>query len=297
MKKLLAVLCTLAMLISVFSMSALAEGEDLVFTGYCAVTDDDAYAFVSIKNNTDAAVNLYNYSIGYAGKDDASRIKEIVDIKAGTDWVKSGMEGVPANPDKAELGAGQTALIWWYQAGSIGKTVADFRAYWGLDENTMVICLDGNTSNADMKATFNLNENSKGTYMILDLNGETTLTAEDIATLRAVDTLKVDPEGGVGAMKETVSYMIILQVDLTGANNAIYTVPYNAATGDCGYLVDTKTTTTLAEILAENTTVAPEPAPGGDIDDTSDFNTAPLYAVLVLGIAVVAIASKKRFAK
>lgn len=33
------------------------------------------------------------------------------------------------------------------------------------------------------------------------------------------------------------------------------------------------------------------------IDDTSDINAAPLYAVLVLGLAVVAFASKKRFAR
>ncbi len=34
-----------------------------------------------------------------------------------------------------------------------------------------------------------------------------------------------------------------------------------------------------------------------EIDDTADINTAPLYAVLVLGVVVVAIASKKRFAR
>lgn len=33
------------------------------------------------------------------------------------------------------------------------------------------------------------------------------------------------------------------------------------------------------------------------IDDTADINTAPLFAVLVLGLAVVAFASKKRFAR
>ncbi|MBQ4563129.1 MAG: hypothetical protein IJA58_01465 [Lachnospiraceae bacterium] len=34
-----------------------------------------------------------------------------------------------------------------------------------------------------------------------------------------------------------------------------------------------------------------------EIDDTADINVAPLYAVLVLGVAVVAFASKKRFAR
>jgi len=49
-------------------------------------------------------------------------------------------------------------------------------------------------------------------------------------------------------------------------------------------------------MLFEKTTVSGTPVPGPGIDDTADINAAPLYAVLVLGIAVVAFASKKRFA-
>lgn len=49
----------------------------------------------------------------------------------------------------------------------------------------------------------------------------------------------------------------------------------------------------LEMMFFEKTVVTETPS----IDDTADINTAPLYAVLVLGVAVVAFASKKRFAR
>lgn len=52
----------------------------------------------------------------------------------------------------------------------------------------------------------------------------------------------------------------------------------------------------LELMFFEKTTVSGTPVPGPGIDDTADINVAPLYAVLVLGVAVVAFASKKRFA-
>jgi len=62
-----------------------------------------------------------------------------------------------------------------------------------------------------------------------------------------------------------------------------------------GYIADSATTIELSAFTLVKTAGAPAPGPG--IDDTADINTAPLYAVLVLGLAVVAFASRKRFAK
>ena len=67
--------------------------------------------------------------------------------------------------------------------------------------------------------------------------------------------------------------------------------PWGAAKeGDPNYTFDLM----LFKAVAPETPNGPE---GPGIDDTADINTMPLYAVLVLGVAVVAFASKKRFAK
>jgi len=298
MKKLLAVLCTLAMLISMFGMTAMAEGEDLVITSVAGAKEGAVYKMMTITNNSDKELNLYDYTIGYAGKTDGSRIKELTEFAGGTDWVESTVldkTKVPVNPAEAKIPAGETVVIWVYGNDSYGdgtapKTVADFKAAWGLSAETVVICFDESTTGSDT----NFKLNNKSTWTLMDLS-----VADKVLNDAAIENMndgvddesgKFDPKGGVGAMPETISFMI---TTVTYEDGKIYaTVASEMAKG---YIADSATTIELSAFTLVKTAGAPAPGPG--IDDTADINTAPLYAVLVLGLAVVAFASKKRFAK
>ncbi len=314
MKKILATLCVVAMLVTMFSFTAMAEGEDLVITGFCPVTSEsNAYKFMTIKNNSSETLNLYNYVIGYAGKSDGSRIKEITCLKGGTDWVEStvlDVTKVPVNPDEANIPSGQTVVVWLYGNNSYGdgtaaKTVADFKAYWGLADNAMVICFDESTPGED--TNFKLGD--KGTAIIMDLSVEDRFLSDaTVADMNdGVDDADsaVNPGGdgtnfAVGTMNETVSFMFF---EFKPEEKVIYAPIYKDLKGykikgsDIATTTLAEVTANLVELPAAPSTPSTPTTPSEPIDPTGDINTAPLFAVLVLGIAVVAFASKKRFAR
>ena len=163
MRKILSVLLAVVMLAAMFVMpTSAAEAElGLVITeiGYDSGFDpidgvvfrdrDDVYEFVEIYNGSDAAINLYDYSLAYtdraaAGADPAATkftkftpiLDPAVSAELGnTDGSVNTSETnrsarsryFPANPKVAILEPGETAVIWLYTTEAYGYAYASTR--------------------------------------------------------------------------------------------------------------------------------------------------------------------------
>lgn len=338
MKKLFATLCVVAMLATMFSFTTLAsgaEGGDLVVSGVCVAggveADMDmttsgskgAYDFIALTNASENDINLYDgYAIGYAGATTdklfyLKRVKEITYITAGTDWVEySGITNAPANPETAVVASGATVLLWGYNdvSDAADATFADFRNYWGLADDVLVVAFDaseeGNGTN-----NFHIKQKSTAEYVLINLRAENkTLSDDVIAAMGSEDKTGNDDSYTFDDRVEVVCYLVVdfddkaadggtvgaLKAVQADCANKIYTVSSLSGSTKGYEAVPTYTSISQMGLAADENGGSDNTGndnTGSAIDPAGDVNIAPLYAVLVLGIAVVAIASRKRIAR
>ncbi len=217
MKKALAIIMTVCVLVSVSMFSSSASGDaiqptaptnspDWVITeimpdqGACVVagctTANDAMEFLELYNNSATPLNLYDYCMTYNGNARTTtdlferEIVEITPFKPGdyTDGTTAPATYVnkPSNPATCMVDPGEIVVVWFvttdssnarYDGGN-GLSVAHFREQWSIPENVKVICIDGNS--ADAEKNFNAKNSATGTYGIA-LYSEALNTAANVA--------------------------------------------------------------------------------------------------------------------
>jgi len=237
MKKLLAVLCTLAMLISMFGMTAMADGE-VTYTQVTSVEDLKAGGeFVVVAKYVNGETTTY-FTIDCFTEHTTKIESLIVNVENGVLtydgemplWTVAACEdGISLSDNKGGEGTGD---------GYVG---------WDGNENKKNTSVETNPYKWDITA------NDDGTFTLTTNSGDRYFGFRDNSKPdEVVHRWGVFPTADLNE-KHVVKLMFFA--------------------------------------------ASAAPAPGPGIDDTADINTAPLYAVLVLGLAVVAFASKKRFAK
>ncbi len=146
----------------------------------------DAFEAIEVYNNSAAAVNIYDYMIGYQGSSAKNvstyferLVQEYTPILPGADWIDAPYTSYdsfwtgtsvarPVNPayEAGVIQPGEVAVIWMYSkdAHTIHATMDQFRAFWKIPENVKTFILDANSSR---DKNFNLKNEDTGTYVIL----------------------------------------------------------------------------------------------------------------------------------
>ncbi len=141
----------------------------------------DVYEMYEIYNNSDHDVNLYEYGIAYQG-DKATKsyfqgmINEFTPFAGGLAWITDASKAkvadyndkyvVPENPATAVIKPGECVVLWsmYSETYKAGVTMANFREFWGIAPETLVLHFDGN---GDDNLNFNIKNSNTGTYIIV----------------------------------------------------------------------------------------------------------------------------------
>lgn len=269
----------------------------------------DMFEFLSIKNTTDKAIDLYDgYAIGYNGSAVTGakfrhQVTESTLLAKGTDWVDgSGMDKskVPANADTAVLEPGKTAFIWFYSGDTYKangiNSIQQFRDFWNLADDIIVIAIDANTG-AD--GNFNIKNSATGTYMICNFkNSAISAFAADKVLAPNAAQVNYTADGGIDTLAEVICY-ITVNFDtydnaktVKNANNVIYVPVKNAASAKWYEATDDTVVCQVDEELrkkAETTTPTPPQKPV----ETGDAASI-LVAVALISLAGVTVVAKKK---
>lgn len=149
--------------------------------------NSDVYEFISVYNNSDRELNVYDYMIGYQGASPTKSpdffersIQCYTPVYPGADWIdapysaydtywKNASAERPVNPARADgtVNPGETFVIWVYSAAShrINCTVEQFRRFWSIPDGVKVFIIDGN--DVDGPNNFKLKNSATGTYIIM----------------------------------------------------------------------------------------------------------------------------------
>lgn len=147
----------------------------------------DVYEFISVYNNSDRELNVYDYMIGYQGASPAKSpdffersIQCYTPLYPGADWAdapfaaydsywkkSSVVRPVNLARENGKIKPGETFVIWVYTAAShrINCTLEQFRSFWCIPDGTKVFILDGN--DVDGANNFKLKNDGTGTYIIM----------------------------------------------------------------------------------------------------------------------------------
>ncbi len=149
--------------------------------------NSDVFEFISVYNNSDRELNVYDYMIGYQGASPAKSpdffersIQCYTPLLPGADWIDAAYTAYdtywkksdvkrPVNPARVDgaVKPGETFVVWVYSAAShrINCTVEQFRRFWSIPDGVKVFILDGN--DVDGPNNFKLKNNATGTYLIM----------------------------------------------------------------------------------------------------------------------------------
>lgn len=273
MKKIISFICLAAMLLTACVVSVAADGEttvpSLVVTALaCDQKADtsgkpiegvwdannsvnaDPFEFIKIKNTTNADIDLYDgYALGYngdAGTADLSptekfrrRLWETTfiakDFKDASRWDDTKIKA--SNPDTAVLKAGAEAYIWMFSMDSykIEATVEQFRAFWDIPADTLVVLIDADSSDTETGTgsggNFNMKNSGTGTYIICNFKGSTVaeFAADKVLTANN-NQLKYElTDKTIDELAEVISYVVVDYdrndyVKATAAANAVFNV-------------------------------------------------------------------------
>lgn len=186
------VVVMLAALVTVFPVSAAtASVPALLITEVCQDTTGwsgngsdtgDTYEFIELYNASTSAVNLYDYAMVITVKNDSNVGKDPKDVKfdrvdpivqkgtsefntAGTistaNYAENPYNLYPVNPETATVAPGKTAVIWFYggdamkSAAAKGSavTIEEFREYFHMSDDIIVVAVDANGGAKDATAT------------------------------------------------------------------------------------------------------------------------------------------------
>ena len=263
MKKTLSFVCIAAMLLSVLAIPAFASSGEVtpaisivgfacdqntttnadgtpvtsvegVYPSDKVGANADPFEMMIIKNTSNADIDLYDgYTLAYNGSNSTTAANFRHQITETTFFGKDWMDGsvmdvnkLPANPDKAVFAPGEVAIIWMYSVDSYNAeaTMANFREFWKIPADVLVICADCNSSTGDGKTGANGNFNAKnsdtGTYMICNFKGSTDekYPADKIYTSNAGQLSVKLGEQFIDDVPEVISYIVL---DFLGSNDTV----------------------------------------------------------------------------
>ena len=273
----------------------------------------DMFEFLSIKNTTDKAIDLYDgYAIGYNGSAVTGakfrhQVTESTLLAKGTDWVDgSEMDKtkVPVNPDTALLQPGKTAFIWFfssdvYNCGGVNN-IQQFRDFWNLADDVIVITIDANTGAA---GNFNIKNSATGTYMICNFKGSSIdAFAADKVLAPNVAQVNYTVDAGIDTLAEVICY-ITVNFDtydnakkVKNANNVIYVPVQNASSAKWYEATDDTVVCQVADELQKKAeTTAPETSAPETPKNPGTGDAASIFvAVAVIALAGVTVVAKKK---
>ena len=273
----------------------------------------DVFEFVSVKNTTDKAIDLYDgYAIGYNGSNPTgskfrNQVTETTLLAKGTDWVDgSGMDKskIPVNAETAVLEPGKTAFIWFYSGDTYKangiNSIQQFRDFWNLADDVIVIAIDANTA-AD--GNFNIKNSATGTYMICNFKGSNiaAFAADKVLAPNAAQ-VAYTADGGIDTLSEVICYLSVCFDDYTGikkvknANNVIYIPVQNAASAKWYEATDDTVVCQVADELRKKAeTTAPETsAPETPKNPGTGDAASILVAVALISLSGVTVVAKKK---
>lgn len=269
----------------------------------------DMFEFVSIKNTTDKAIDLYDgYAIGYNGSKVTGakfrkHVTETTLLAKGTDWVDgSDMDKtkVPVNADTAVLEPGKTAFIWFYSgdtydAGGL-NSIQQFRDFWNLADDIIVITIDANTGAG---GNFNIKNKETGTYMICNFkNSAISEFAVDKVLAPNAAQLNYAVDGGIDTLAEVICYITVNfdkydnAKQVKNANNVIYIPVQNSASAKWYEATDDTVVCQVAEELRKKAETTTPTTPDKPVE-TGDAASI-LVAVALISLAGVAVATRKK---
>lgn len=166
------------------------NGNDSFVGGYNS--SHDVFEFLELYNNSGKTLNLYDYAIFYNGNGHSSsaletQIVEYTPIQGpdwrdgsykaenwtSTDYKFCGEENLPMNPETCEVAPGEVVVLWSMYPEAVyanwndgrGMQIEDFRNFWGMPEDTKIICWDGNSSVALAGHDKNFNIKNSGSAL------------------------------------------------------------------------------------------------------------------------------------
>jgi len=162
MRKILSVVLAVVMLAAMFVMPINAADElglviteinvDTAYSGADGSSfrsgTDDVFEFVEVYNASSEAINLYDYSLAYAAKADATNFSAFTPIAGPEAMIALGVESgticssatnlelgndcyYPVNPIEAVIQPGETAIIWLYTAEAYSVAALQGGHYYG----------------------------------------------------------------------------------------------------------------------------------------------------------------------
>lgn len=177
-KPIIAVVLIFVLLFPTISLSASESGlAELIITEIVADNaSSDIYEYIEIFNASGKSLDLYNYSIAYsadltsASYNGPNKKTEIVPGNFSSSHV--GLSKAFENPAKFVLPPGGIALVWFWNFDSYaaGANLSDFRAYYDLSDDVMVVAIDADSSSATGNPDrFNLqNSGHRGISIVRD---------------------------------------------------------------------------------------------------------------------------------
>ena len=284
-----------------------------VWDNTTANSGSDMFEFLSIKNTTDKAIDLYDgYAIGYNGSAVTGakfrhQVTETTLLAKGTDWVDgSEMDKtkVPVNPDTALLQPGKTAFIWFYSGDTYNangiNNIQQFRDFWDLADDVIVITIDANTGAG---GNFNIKNSATGTYMICNFKGSSIdAFAADKVLAPNADQVNYTVDAGIDTLAEVICY-ITVNFDtydnakkVKNANNVIYIPVQNAASAKWYEATDDTVVCQVADELRKKAeTTAPETSAPETPKNPGTGDAASIFvAVAVIALAGVTVVAKKK---
>ncbi len=146
----------------------------------------DPYEFIEVYNNSDKAINIYDYMVGYQGSSPKNvstyferLVQEYTPIFPGADWIDGPYNAYdsywanttvqrPVNPayEEGVLQPGEVAVLWAYSSDSHSchATMEQFRTFWSIPTNVKTFIFD---ANSERDRNFNIKNSETGTYILL----------------------------------------------------------------------------------------------------------------------------------
>ena len=178
----------------------------------------DTYEFIEIYNNSDHRINIYDYCLLYNGNDSSkstfeTEVVEMTPFASGKGWIDgwdaskywTGKTKMPENPayEDGYVEPGRCVVIWvlYFESHLYNCTVEEFRAYWHIPSDVLVICFDGNGDSSGDKVTtvngnsitkngnsknFNVKNSAVGAYAIAKKTDEIAYANKSGITLKQV---------------------------------------------------------------------------------------------------------------